>query len=170
MKELRHNGELIGKVHEFESKHDTSNVTDFYCQNQNNCIDQCEDCRKYYPTLYPKQVKIVIPEVVPMLNGKDGLIREHWGAAKKRKNRYWAYIRSQTSERFTGRVSIDFTRYGTREPDWDNLCASFKHLGDSLVDAKVITDDKPSVIAEFRPHFVKCKQKEQRTEIIIKKV
>jgi hypothetical protein len=51
--------------------------------------------------------------------------------------------------------------------DWDNFAASFKHIGDSLVAAGVIIDDKPSIIIQFLPQQIKSKIKEQRVEIII---
>ena len=52
--------------------------------------------------------------------------------------------------------------------DWDNFAASFKHLGDSLVNAGVIVDDKPAIIVKFTPIQIKSKIKDQRVEIIIK--
>lgn len=111
----------------------------------------------------------IIKENIPGLNGGDGLMREHFHQAKRRKNGYYATIlgQSKTQEKYKGQVRITYTCYRSVLMDWDNHCASFKHIGDALVDAGVITDDKPAVIVEFRPLQVKCKRIEQRAVIII---
>ena len=115
-----------------------------------------------------KKITITIPESVPGLNGADGLMREHFRAKKKRQERYQWIIRSQTSERFLGKVIVVYTRYSVTQQDWDNLCASFKHIGDALVACKVIKDDKPSIITQFIPRYGKAKNNsEARSEIEI---
>lgn len=43
---------------------------------------------------------------------------------------------------------LSFTRYSTREPDFDGLVSSFKHVQDGLVLAGVLIDDKPKVIGK----------------------
>ena len=45
-------------------------------------------------------------------------------------------------------ATLALTRYSTREPDFDGLVSSFKHIIDGLVDAGIIADDKPSVIGQ----------------------
>jgi hypothetical protein len=55
--------------------------------------------------------------------------------------------------------------------DWDNFAASFKHIGDSLVAAGVIVDDKPAIVTEFLPNQIKIsKRDQQRIEVIIEDV
>jgi hypothetical protein len=111
---------------------------------------------------------VVIRENVPGLNGKDGLIREHFHAARERKVRYTMLIWSQTRNQHPGPVKITFTRYGLQYMDWDNMCASFKHIGDALVKAKVIQDDKPGIIHVFQPRQVKVKHRiDQKSTIEI---
>ena len=110
---------------------------------------------------------IEIDGVIPGLNGSDGLIREHWAAAKKRKLKYQYLIRSQTKNRHKGSVRIQYIGYKSILMDWDNFAASFKHIGDSLVNCKVIADDKPDIIVEFLPKQIKCKRKEQKIVVII---
>ena len=100
-----------------------------------------------------------IKEKVPGLNGSDGLIREHFHAAKKRKQHYIDLIESQKQCEHKAPVTITFTRFACRLMDWDNHCASFKHLGDSLVACGVITDDKPSVVQNFIPLQIKVNKK-----------
>ena len=105
---------------------------------------------------------------VPMLNGSAGLIRSHFHVQKKQKEKILCEILAQTNARYKGRVRVALTRYSVIEPDIDNLCASFKHIGDMLVKSKVISDDKPSVIAEFIPKWEKAKNNsEQKTVITI---
>jgi len=54
--------------------------------------------------------------------------------------------------------------------DWDNFSASFKHIGDALVDLGVIQDDKPSIVTQFLPQQIKSKRIDQKVVIIIEDV
>ena len=113
--------------------------------------------------------KIVLTERVPGLNGDDGLIRENYHAAKKRKTKLKILMLEQTGNRHKGKVEVTYTRYAVQLMDWDNHGASFKHIGDALQSAKIIKEDKPSVLVDFNPRQVKVQtRKEQRIEIIIK--
>lgn len=108
-----------------------------------------------------KSALFIIKERVPGLNGSDGLIREHFHAAGKRKKRYINLIMAQKTIGFKTPVNVIYTRYACRLMDWDNHCASFKHIGDALVACNIIPDDKPSVIINFIPMQVKVKKREQ---------
>jgi len=112
--------------------------------------------------------EIVLNELVHGLNGNDGLMREHMRIAKvmAKKQRYQVLIMEQTRNRHKGKVEITYIRLTTRLMDWDNHCASFKHLGDALVKAGVITDDKPSVVISFIPVQRKVKTRKQHRTII----
>ena len=113
--------------------------------------------------------RIVIPERIPGLNGNDGLMREHFRAAAKRKQDYEWYVLEQAGNvAHPGPVRITYTCKRLVLMDWDNHCASFKHIGDALVSAGVIIDDKPSIVVEFIPKQIKVKHRhEQAAEIII---
>ena len=50
--------------------------------------------------------------------------------------------------------------------DWDNHCASFKHVGDSLKDCGVIIDDNPKIVTQFVPYQFQIKMAEQEYMII----
>lgn len=114
------------------------------------------------------QTKIVIEGVIPGLNGKGGLIREHWATAKKSKLFYQLLMMEQTRNRHIGKVIIHYNAYLTKLKDWDNHGASFKHLGDSLVKAQIIIDDSPNVVVKFIPNQFKVNHKsDERVEIII---
>ena len=110
---------------------------------------------------------IVIPERVPGLNNSDGLIRENHWDAKIRKDRYFILCLSQRKIRHKGRVTVQFIRYTIAEMDWDNMCASFKHIGDSLVKANIIQDDKPQIIIKFIPDQIKVSKRVDQKSVVI---
>jgi len=114
------------------------------------------------------ETRIVINELIPGLNGSDGLMQEHYQKAAKRKIRYAWLVKEQTKNKHLGAVSIEYIGYKSSLMDWDNFAASFKHIGDALVECGVIIDDKPTIVQIFQPRQIKCKRIEQRVEIIIK--
>ena len=67
---------------------------------------------------------IEIKEKVPGLNGNDGLIREHFRNAIKRKTHYNYLILNQKIHKYKKSVKIKYCRYTCRLMDWDNHCAS----------------------------------------------
>lgn len=109
----------------------------------------------------------MINELVPGLNGEDGLIREHWANRKKRKDRYFITLRSQTRNKHIGQVRLIYVRHTPRPMDWDNQGASAKLILDSLKDAKIIIDDSPKIIREFVLRQEPAKKGRGYTEIII---
>lgn len=116
-----------------------------------------------------KETIIYLPYLTAGLNGKDGLIRQHFHAAKKVKDKILFDILSQKPEkRKMAKCQILYVRYCKRYSDWDNAYASFKHIGDALKKAGIILDDSPNCVAELI-----CRQrkgKEQRTEIYITEI
>lgn len=111
---------------------------------------------------------IKIKGVIPGLNGDKGLIREHWATAKKSRTKYKVLMMEQSRNRHKGRVRIEYNAFAVELKDWDNHAASFKHLGDALVDAKIIKDDKPSIVIRFITDQIKVDtKKEERVQIII---
>jgi hypothetical protein len=116
-------------------------------------------------------VSIELPFTMPGLNGDDGLMRQHWSEIEKTKKVLKAYIIQQCKGiKFLGKVNVTYTRYAFQLMDWDNHCASFKHIGDSLVDCGILIDDKPEVIENFIPKQVKVKRSEDfYTTIFIEK-
>lgn len=71
---------------------------------------------------------------------------------------------------FSGPVIITYTRCSSRLMDWDNMCASFKVIGDALVRAGVIPDDDPSIVQYFIPRQAKVKREEQKVIIEIQEI
>lgn len=111
--------------------------------------------------------------LAPGLNGDEGLIRQHFTLARKQKIRLKLLFLSQRPvghDPINYPVRITYVRYTAFPMDWDNACASFKHIGDALQEAGIISDDSPKVISQFVPRQIKCKKVEQRTEIIIEPI
>jgi Holliday junction resolvase RusA-like endonuclease len=112
---------------------------------------------------------IVIPELIPGNNSAGGFKREHWSQYTKRRDRYQYTIMSQCRRQFRGKVTITLIRYSTGEmQDFDNLVSCGKPILDALVRAKIIEDDKMSVIGKPEYKQVKISRKEKpKYEIII---
>jgi Holliday junction resolvase RusA-like endonuclease len=110
---------------------------------------------------------IIIDGIVDGMNGSEGLIRESFKAAKRKKIKYGYIIRSQTKNRHPGQVVIRYIGYKSALMDWDNFAASFKHIGDALVKCGVIVDDSPKFVRPFKVEQIKVPRKDQRVEIII---
>jgi hypothetical protein len=111
-------------------------------------------------------LKLEIPEVAPMLNGKKGLKNMHYRNYMKLRDRWDSIIRDVTNERILGTVHVTYTRSSVVAPDWDNLCASFKPIGDALVNNGVIQDDSPKIIETFTPVWRKAKNNSDLITII----
>lgn len=117
-----------------------------------------------------ERCKIVLVGLAPGMNGSDGLMREHWTKGMKRRDAYVARISAMKVWSIDDPVKVTYTRYCSLLSDWDNACASFKKIGDALVLCKVIKDDSPEYITEFIPKQIRCRRKDQRTEIFIEKI
>lgn len=64
-------------------------------------------------------------------------------------------------------AKLEFTRFSSRQLDFDSLVNSFKHVQDGLVEAGVLIDDSPNVIGQPSFKWEKCKQKEGKIGISI---
>ena len=114
---------------------------------------------------------IKLPYLMPGLNGPEGLMRQHYRNAAQIKERLAWEIRAQkVGQTIYDPIRVTYIRHTEKLMDWDNACASFKHIGDAMIEAGIIGDDSPKVIAEFVPIQTKCKRAEQHTEIIIEKI
>jgi hypothetical protein len=111
-------------------------------------------------------LRIEIPEVAPMLNGSKGLKNMHYRNYMKLRDRWIALIRNATTHRIAGPVHLTYIRSSVQAPDWDNLCASFKPIGDALVENGVIRDDNPKVVETFTPIWRKAKNNADLLTII----
>lgn len=104
---------------------------------------------------------VSLPRLLPGLNGKDGLMRQHFRAATAAKGELLAWVKSQRFGTFgPARVTVVCTRHYCGNPmDYDNAAASFKHLLDALVKAGVIADDGPRIIDAMTFRQVRCTTK-----------
>ncbi len=90
--------------------------------------------------------------------------RKHW-SFKYKEAKHWKQLVYQICvfHRIEAlkleKATLEFTRHSSREPDFDNLAGSFKHVLDGLVVAGVIKDDKPSVIGSPTFRWEKTKIK-----------
>jgi hypothetical protein len=67
-------------------------------------------------------------------------------------------------------AALSFERHSSREPDFDSLVMSFKHVCDGLVLAGVIKDDKSSVIGQPSYKWIKAKQKDSKIKVRVEGV
>ena len=113
--------------------------------------------------------EIVFPGWVPGMNGKDGLIRMHHTKKTALRNAYFYEIRSTTTNQHKGPVRLELVRHSIgREMDYDGLVSTGKLLIDALVNAKVLPDDNPGIIAQREYTQTKAiNQKSQMTVIRI---
>jgi len=121
--------------------------------------------------IFSEKSVIEIAGIVAGLNGSKGLMRSHWSAVKRQKDLYLAiindHLRANKARSHEGAVSIEYIGYKSVLMDWDNFCASFKHIGDALVKSGVIKEDSPKIVQRFTPEQIKCKRKEQKVVIVI---
>ncbi len=67
------------------------------------------------------------------------------------------------------RATVTLTRYSSSEPDCDGLYSGMKAPLDALVKAKVIKDDRPSVI-DFQARWKKCPQNQGKIRFEIEEL
>ncbi len=96
--------------------------------------------------------------------------RSHW-AVKAKEAKLWKRlvveqcVFHKMNDLNLTKAILVLGRYSARETDFDNLAGSFKHVLDGLVEAKVIIDDKPSVIGS--PTFIWHKAPPMKGKITI---
>jgi len=123
-----------------------------------------------------KLLLITIPIITPMLNE---LMRMHYHTKRIKCSRVSALIQANcvipNEPIKTCTIHVDRHSSG-RLADWENLYASFKFIGDSLVVKSkqnphglgIIVDDSPLHIISLEMRQVKCKRVDQRMVIKIR--
>lgn len=66
------------------------------------------------------------------------------------------------------KATITLTRFSSYEPDFDGIVSGFKHILDGLKIAKIIIDDKMSVIGNPEYKWEKAKQREGKIKVHVK--
>lgn len=103
--------------------------------------------------------EFTIPDLPKMINRTAG---RHWSAKNNERVKWGRLLQEQCKlHGISGiglqKAKLTFTRYSSREPDFDGLISGFKAVTDALKGCGVIVDDKPSVIGqsdffwEYRP-------------------
>lgn len=102
------------------------------------------------------------------------LLRKHWSVVSREGKKWHTLVYLKVAQfrptKPFPKVALTLTRYSTREPDRDGLAGSFKYVVDGLVKAKIIVDDKPSIVVECDYKWEKTKLAEQKIEVIIKPI
>lgn len=119
-------------------------------------------------------VQITIPGLPKTPN-----IRQHW-AAKAAHNKKWRKMAGEAAwaewkkypqcGKPLQRVRLTLIRGSTKEPDLDNLVASFKSIIDGLKDAGIISDDNPRVVSEIKPRWEKAPRKAGYVKVIVEEL
>lgn len=65
---------------------------------------------------------------------------------------------------------LTLVRHSTRQPDFDNLVASFKPVIDALTEYQIIVNDKPENIGQPSYNWVKCARVSQGISILVEEV
>lgn len=104
------------------------------------------------------------------LNGRHGSWRAKAAARKFWKELAIAAIGPEIPEKPLKKAKCTFTRHSSAEPDFDGLVASFKPVVDSLKAAKVIEDDKPSVIGQPEYRWEKAKRGEGSVTVTVEEI
>lgn len=99
-------------------------------------------------------------EIVGLPQTINSIGRKHWAVKTKESKRWKVLVYTQcVIKRIAGlsleKCRLELIRHSSKEPDFDGLVSSFKHIIDGLVYAKVMIDDKPSVIGSPEFKWVK---------------
>ena len=99
-----------------------------------------------------KRVDLIIPRL-PGLNTSSR--RQHWAVQHKDAKTWSSLVRTGVRRPRVphAKAEVILRRCSTREPDYDNLVASFKPVVDALVTSGILADDKPSNFKHRRPDY-----------------
>jgi Holliday junction resolvase RusA-like endonuclease len=108
-------------------------------------------------------LEFTIPGLPKIINANSNW-RVRYGHAKtwRKKSAEAAWAMWQKSKRCgkpLTHVKLTLIRGSTREPDFDNLVASFKPVVDGLMDAGVISDDNSKVVLQRAYKWEKAAKK-----------
>lgn len=104
----------------------------------------------------------------------NSLLGSHWraraGHAQEWHRKMWRCAWHLKPEKPLERAVVTFTRYSSREPDFDGLAGSFKAVADGLVKCGIIVDDRPSCIGQPTYLWEKCAPKKGHVKIKVEGV
>jgi Holliday junction resolvase RusA-like endonuclease len=102
----------------------------------------------------------------------NNMMYKHWRtkhneAVKWKKRVLEACLYAKITKLQLHHATLTYERYSSRQPDFDSLVMSFKHVQDGLVEAGVLVDDKPEVIGQPTFKWIKEKQKNAKIRVQI---
>lgn len=107
-------------------------------------------------------------EIIGLPKMTNGFRRQHWTHRYKEAKKWKALVYEQVSLCKSTPIAeprLTLTRFSTREPDFDGLVSSFKHVIDGLVEAGAILDDKVSIIGQPTYLWEKAKPKQGKIKV-----
>ena len=98
----------------------------------------------------------------------------HWRTRHAVAKRWKSAVRravladGRVPEKPLDRVEMLCERHSTREPDYDNLVASFKPIRDGLVEMGLLIDDKPTILVKCEHRWVKASRGAGKVRILLR--
>lgn len=103
------------------------------------------------------------------INGMIG--KANWWTFKKEADKWKNLVHLHTLNRRPPQplkhAKLILVRASSAEPDWDNLCSSFKRIIDGLVKSGILEDDKMSNIGQPEYRWVKTKPGKGYVEVFV---
>ena len=121
------------------------------------------------------EIQCGVPEIsidIPHLPRLNSAANQHWRTKKREHDRYRAQVDvllkpSDIPESPYTLVRLRCTRHSALQPDYENLCESFKPFIDRLVFHRIIEDDKPIHFVGGRPEYLWAKAPPKQGRITI---
>lgn len=116
---------------------------------------------------------MIVIEIFDLPKLPNQIRMSHWRVKQAETRKWWDLVHLKTYKLMQGidqpmnQVEIQYERYSSREPDYDNLVASFKPVTDALIKVGLILDDNPKVVVKSSYRWFKCARKDVRTIVRI---
>lgn len=105
------------------------------------------------PYIFEVAVQIM-PKMTNTLNSMNWRARH--GESQKIKRAVWACVWPYKPLHPFKRAKISLTRFSSKQPDYDGLVSSFKHVIDTLTETGIIVNDRLSEIGIPTYAWVSC--------------
>lgn len=109
-----------------------------------------------------------LPQI--QLNSSHG----HWATRYQKiraiKTKVGAGVYPHRPEKPLKKARLVLIRHSSREPDYDNLVASFKPVIDALTEFAIIENDNSKVVGQPEYRWIKCKIKFAGINILVQEV
>lgn len=120
------------------------------------------------------KARVSLEMFIPFLpKTPNQMLRRHWTVVMNEKKQ-WHNLVAFYSPRYDGKpmqkAKLIMTRRSSRQPDFDGLVGSFKHVLDGIVKMKIIADDKYEVIGDSTYRWEKVKKDKQGVHVVIEEL